>query len=290
MIVDIEGDSKEYNDAYKYLVTSFPCDLHLHSAFCLTAFEKTLRMLRYDAYRVIDEKISVTQDVNRIAYYKDEVIEGVAIRASFDEFYDLLDYEEYIIIVSESIDVFMSLYKEISKESKKFEIITFRKNEREYLKKMQKDFYVHYWEVYEIEPMKYKEEFDAVSSLFSYEDIKDCKFIQDDEKNPIRYKHFYDNNVDGYFVFSYCDDEEKPALVTSVLPYVDRVAEIKISVINENEVDSDKVVKFLRNVIANCSSLYDKAILRVKNPSYFISSILNCGKFKCISKEEHIHM
>lgn len=47
---------------------------------------------------------------------------------------------------------------------------------------MQKDFYVHYWEVYEIEPMKYKEEFDAVSSLFSYEDIKDCKFIQDDEK------------------------------------------------------------------------------------------------------------
>ena len=155
---------------------------------------------------------------------------------------------------------------------------------------MQKDFYVHYWEVYEIEPMKYKEEFDAVSSLFSYEDIKDCKFIQDDEKNPIRYKHFYDNNVDGYFVFSYCEDEEKPALVTSVLPYVDRVAEIKISVINENEVDSDKVVKFLRNVIANCSSLYDKAILRVKNPSYFISSILNCGKFKCISKEEHIHM
>ena len=90
MIVDIEGDSKEYNDAYKYLVTSFPCDLHLHSAFCLTAFEKTLRMLRYDAYRVIDEKISVTQDVNRIAYYKDEVIEGVAIRASFDEFYDLI--------------------------------------------------------------------------------------------------------------------------------------------------------------------------------------------------------
>ena len=45
MIVDIEGDSKEYNDAYKYLVTSFPCDLHLHSAFCLTAFEKTLRMM-----------------------------------------------------------------------------------------------------------------------------------------------------------------------------------------------------------------------------------------------------
>lgn len=45
----------------------------------------------------------------------------------------MLDYEEYIIIVSESIDVFMSLYKEISKESKNLKLLRLE-NEREYLK------------------------------------------------------------------------------------------------------------------------------------------------------------
>lgn len=290
MLIDIDECSKEYEDAYNYILSSFENDLHLHSAFCGEVFERTLKMLRYDLYGK-DCLLEVSGiNIDRISLYKNNEVRGVAISARFNEFMHMLNYEEYIIIIADDYESFKNLYDRICLNVCKYELITFREREREYLRKLVQESEIHFWKLYDVGTVEYPCGVDIKYAPFSMVDIQDVSIKETDENTPSRYYSFSMSGMNKYKVWTLYEEKGIPVLVASIMPYFKTVAEIKLFIVNIERITPMEAALFMKMIVSKSSDIYESAVFRVKNASNTINDIIKFGKFKCISEEQHIHV
>lgn len=290
MVVKVFDNTYDYYLGYEYLLKKYPNDIHMISAFELTSFKKTILMLQYDFHGTMDLNPLDGNEIERFVYYSESEVKGVAIRAYFEEYTFALDYEEYIIVIADNPDVFHELLNKSHKRKGKYEIITFRVLERTFLGKKCGEATVHSWKVYLV---KANESFEKMSEIeyepFSNKYIDKVKGKEADETNPLRYYMFAQNGIEGYSSWVYLEGGN-PIMVASVLPYIDGVPEVKLFMI-ENAISQPKIaVRFLEGIIKIAIPQCDKAVLRIKCPCTAIKSLLNTGRFKNISEEQHLHL
>ena len=290
MVKRVNDNTDTYLDGYKYLLSHYPGVIHMLSAYELTSFKRTLVMLEYDFHGLFNFGSFSDKDIERFVCHSGTQVKGVAVRAYFEEYTEALDYEEYLIILADDYDCFNELYDVVKKRNGKYEVITFREEERKYLEKKCNDIYIHFWDVYLINANS-----QGLSTLpieygpFSDEFIDLIKQEKTDESNPMRYYMFANKGIDGYSVWAYFEDGNL-VMFASVMPYFNDVAEIKIAMIEDCIKSPKSAVYFLESIVRLKTPQYNKAVLRVKNYSEALNSILNESSFKKISEEQHFHL
>lgn len=275
----------------KYIKSNFEEDLHFYAAFDGSIFDRTAKMLQFDLYG-LESVVGISDSsIERMIIYDDDIVIGVAVCVFFKEFIHVLDYERYMIIAADSKEVFCKLLAYMNINKSRLELITFRNRERQFLEEYKRQSYIHYWNVYEIMPHEVQDEISRIPfTKFRLKDMEGLDLDGKSESNPIRYSFFQNSNLEGYSVWTLHNDEGMPVFVGSVIPYVDRIAEIKIFIIAEELCCPQSVANFMRGIVGECVGSYDSAIFRVKRCSELISKILSIGNFKCISQEQHIHI
>lgn len=275
----------DFQNGLHYLFDFYPHNIHLLSAFEKTSFDRMLLMLKYDINDQIVSDISSDKYVEEYICYHDNKVLGIAIRASFTEFAYALDYEDYYIIVADESVIFQNLLNKLKKHKCKFEIITFRDKERSYLQNEIRNSYSHFWDVYLIQPG----ESIGLCQPFMPSHVKGMNIEKSNEVSPLRYFEFSTNGIDGYNVWTYFENN-RPIFVASIMPYFRKTAELKIFIINENLDSPERASDFLKGIVYLSSDYYENAAIRIKAPNKVVSLILECGHFKLISKEQHIHL
>ena len=242
-------------------------------------------MLKYDIDNQIVPDVSSDKYVQEYICYHDNKVQGIAIKASFTEFSYALDYEDYYIIVADESEIFQHLLHKLKKHKCKFEIITFRDQERSYLQNRIRNSYSHFWDVYLIQP----ENSFGLCHRFMPSHVDGMTIVTSNEVSPLRFYAFSTNGISGYKVWTYFENN-RPIFAASIMPYFRKTAELKIYVINEELAFPDRASDFLKRIVSLSSNNYENAAVRIKEPNRVVSLILNSGSFKLISKEQHIHM
>lgn len=290
MITKVFDNTNTYLDGYRYLSSYYPANIHLLSAYELISFKRTLLMLRYDFHGLFDVDSFSEKDIERFVCYSGTQVKGVAVRAYFEEFTEALDYEEYLIIMADNHECFYELYDNVKKRNGKYELITFRKEERKYLEKKCIDVCIHFWNVYLFDAApKWTSPISIEYHPFAEKYIDLIKQEKADESNPLRYYMFARRGVKGYSSWVYFE-RGIPVMFASVLPYYNDVAEIKIAMIEDSIISPRSVVCFLKTIIRIDTPLYNKAVLRVKEYCEALNSVLKEGSFEKISDEQHFHL
>ena len=271
-----------------YFENLLPACFHAVAGYSGVSFANTVRMLHYD---LENGKIIIAPDLNgvdrMIAIDSKGQLTGVGVSHFLPQFASSLDYEQYLIVSADTANTFFQLLHNLRKDTPKFELITFRSQEREYLRgadMMDRCNNIHHWSLYHVTPQNNDI---PVAKLESVPVLSDNDIRT--ECMPERYCSFACAGLIEYSVWSLTDAAGYPIAVCSLIPYCSGQKEIKLWYCSSAEIHAHLIAHFMQKVLFLEAGPKGSAIWRVKKPNVTERSILNTGLFTCIGKEAHYH-
>ena len=267
-----------------------PDSCHAVAGYTGVSFTNTIRMLHYDLKNGQIIKHPGLSGVDRIVMLdnKDNPV-GAAVSHFLPQFGHVLDYEQYLIVAAENADAFFHMLHKIRKDTPKYELITFRQQERNFIAAQShllgKCEDIHYWQLYHISPCDCAVPARQVNVIPEFP--KNSIRI---EAMPQRYCAFANAGLSGYSVMVLPDINKRPLAICSLLPYRINQRELKLWYRSDAANSSGLIASFLKKAIYETVGSQGSAVWRVKNPTDIEKSIIREGQFDCIGQEEHFHL
>lgn len=265
-----------------------PEGCHAVAGYSGVSFTNTLRMLQYDLKNKHILKCPELSGVERIVALDSQGLPvGAAVSHFLPQFGSVLDYEQYLIVAAENADAFFQLLRKVRRDTPKYELITFRKQERSFLAQSNllvgcED--IHYWQLYHIPPCDCLIPTEKVNCI-----PRLPKTSIPIEAMPQRYYAFANAGLPGYDVLVLPGTNGQPLAICSLLPYNGNQRELKLWYRNDAVNSGGLIASFLKKAIYKTVGLLGSAVWRVKDPTDTDMAIIREGQFACIGQEEHYH-
>lgn len=281
---------KEYIQGLEYLQNLFPKTNRIFSCYSGTSLENTIRMLDYDLnQRILYNEFNCKPE-RLLAVSSELTLVGVAISFDLPQFAEALDYEQYIVIVANSLEAFKMLFEAIHTGKQKYELITFREKEREFIYKCVQNslcYDIHYWFLYKITCQKKQV---SIRKPLNDELLNLPRYDFGFEIMPQRYDVFEKEGISFYSVWILPDKDNSPLAICSFLPYGEDSLELKLwHKFKLSKEQTKELVLFVEHSAFLASLDKRFVVWKLKNVTQFQKKILDLGKFRCVSKEQHLH-
>ena len=269
-----------------YLEALLPQSYHALAGYSGTGFAATVRMLHYDLLQQIIQA-PPTAGIDRLVSLDNRGrVTGAAVSHFLPQFADALDYEQYLIVAADTSADFFSLLHQLRKPVPKFELITFRDQERNFLQDAglaDACHALHRWQLYQIT---------ARSSDIPAYLADQIPPLPDSpvriEALPQRYCAFAGADIPSYSVWRLDDQDGQPLAICSLLPYCQH-QEAKLWYRADATQHAPQIAAFLGKVLYLAAGQAGSAIWRIKEPNAVEQAILQAGLFHCVGQEAHYH-
>lgn len=191
-VLEVGYGSLEYGQGLEYLRKRHPNNFHLRACYEGLSFQNLARCILFDRNGRVE---NVDQYIKRPKRYilksKNGEVIGVMVVTSLPEFYDEIDYEDYVIIETNKISDYIFFINQLS-FSGKAEIVTFSEEQVELVKSIFNIREIHEWSVYAFHKKNAPKDL-IESRLMNNFDLDVAKFLSNllpEESSPYRTLQF----------------------------------------------------------------------------------------------------
>ncbi len=284
---EIYYKNRNYYLGLNYLTKNNSNYVHLLSCYEGISFRNLARFIKFDrtgkAFK-LDNYLAKPK--RYILTTNSKTIKGIMVTISLPEFYQEIEFEDYIIIATKSIEGF-KIFSEHLSFTKKAEVVVFNRNHVDLAKDIFPVRKIHQWSAFILNNQKISYPVDT--RIMNKNDITFAKSLSKkvpEESSPFRLLKLQLNGLPyRNYIFS---SDNNPRVFIGVSQYSSRVYQINYLI---NSFEDNEFVSSALSIINRFIKTYKcKLICRIrKSELSFYEPIINKSNFEKLSEEYHLH-